>query len=164
MNQGHNQGMGGPNITSLVGGQTPGAGGMGPGSSPGMTPGMPNAQMVMYPDLCDYLASYERRFLAVSTAVFCCDFCCGVFRLGLSRRSFHVIGAIYLTRFSHTDNIDLIKLTPGKLNEGGFYLLHRYLKELFDLLLYVNFQGFVISLDAPNHMCCGIYRSAVNKN
>ena len=107
MNQGHNQGMGGPNITSLVGGQT--AGGMGPGSSPGMTPGMPNAQMVTYPHLCNYLASCERRFLSQFRQRCFAVTCCGGFRLGLSRRNFHVIGAIYLTRFSHTDNIDLIK-------------------------------------------------------
>ena len=80
--------MGNPNITSLVGGQTSGAGGMGPGSSPGMTPGMPNAQMVTYPDLCNYLAYSERSFLAVRSfdSGVCCDFCCGV--LGLSRRCF----------------------------------------------------------------------------
>ena len=49
--------MGNPNISSLVGGQTVGAGSMGPGSSPGgMTPGMQNAQMVMYLGPCNFLS------------------------------------------------------------------------------------------------------------
>ena len=76
-----------------------------------------NGNVPTYVQLSRFLR--EASSLAVSTAAFCCDFCCGVFRLGLSRRSFHVIGTIYFTRLSHTDNIDLIKLTPGKLNEGG---------------------------------------------
>ena len=80
--QGHTN-MGGPNISSLVGGQAVGAGGMGPGSSPGgMTPGMQNAQMVMYHGCeafsCCLFPIRQALFL-LELAKFCCHLCCGIF-------------------------------------------------------------------------------------
>ena len=80
--QGHTN-MGGPNISSLVGGQAVGAGGMGPGSSPGgMTPGMQNAQMVMYQG-CAAFFCYSFPIRQVSFLLeltkFYCRLCCGIF-------------------------------------------------------------------------------------